>query len=101
MKTRILKLIAVLLIGMTSRAGAQMHDHGSAVPGDGQFNPYIVSDNRGGFYSAYVERKAGKSNIKFERANGGDRFSNSVQVNQTNGDGAVRSENPPKVAVGR
>jgi len=100
MKTRTLRLIGVLLIGLTSHASAQMHDHGAAVPGDGQFNPYIVSDNHGGFYSVFVERKAGKSNVKFQRTNN-DRFSNSVQVNQTDGDGAVRSENPPKLAVGR
>jgi len=88
-----------LLIGTTMRA--QTHDHAAMAmaTGDGEFNPYVVSDNHGGFYVAYVERKAGVNNVMFQHSAAGG-FTNGVRVNNRPGDGAVRNENPPKIAVG-
>ena len=44
----------MMAVGVT--ALAQTHQHGATATGDGQYNPFIVSDSRGGFYLAYVER---------------------------------------------
>ena len=79
----------------------QMHDHASmAMPGDGEFNPFVISDAHGGFYAVYIQRKNGKSDVFFQHAPVGAGFSTAVRVNDVPGDAAVRSENPPKVAVG-
>jgi hypothetical protein len=67
---------------------------------DGQFNPYVASDNQGGFYLSYIERKNGSSNVVLQYSPQGRPFSVPVRVNSRAGDGAVRNENPPKIAVG-
>ncbi len=80
---------------------AQMHDH--AMPGlteDGQANPYVISDARGGFYLVYVERKGKQSNVMLQHRDAGKPFGPAVRVNDKPGDGVVRNENPPKVALG-
>jgi len=68
--------------------------------GDGQFNPYGASDKQGGFYLAYVERKGGFSNVMLQHSLQSGGFSAPVRVNSRASDGAVRNENPPKIAVG-
>jgi hypothetical protein len=84
-------------------AGAQTHDHSAMAAkdaADGEFNPFVVSDNRGGFYAAYVARKDGKSDVFFQRSLGNGRFSEAIRVNDRAGDATVRNENPPKIGVG-
>jgi hypothetical protein len=81
-------------------AGAQdMHDHGAAPAANGEFNPWVVSDGTTGFYIAYVQRTGASSNVMFEH-HAGSSASAPVRVNDRPGDGAVRNENPPKIAVG-
>jgi hypothetical protein len=92
----LLVLSATCLLGVAS---AQTHDHAAMSAGDGQYNPYIISDNKGGFYAAFVERQGGKSNVRFQQVQGNS-FSPAVRVNNVEGDGAVRNENPPKLALG-
>jgi hypothetical protein len=96
------KLLSVLSLGMflSSLAGAQMHDHAASTMGDGQFNPYIVSDNRGGFYVAYVESKDGVREVMLQHSTASSGFPKGVRVSSRRGDGAVRNENPPKIAIG-
>jgi hypothetical protein len=77
-----------------------MHDHVAAVPGDGEYNPYVVSDNHGGFFVTYVERSGGQSNVMLQHSVAGQALSQGVRVNDRSGDGAVRNENPPKIALG-
>ena len=80
---------------------SQMHDHSSmAPPGDGEFNPFVISDAHGGFYAVYIQRKNNKSDVFFQHAPAGAGFSAAVRVNDVPGDAAVRNENPPKIAVG-
>ncbi len=82
-------------------AQAQMHDHSAMAPaGDGKFNPFVISDAHGGFYSVYIERRNGKSDVYFQHAAAGTAFSPAVRVNDKPDDGTVRNENPPKVAAG-
>jgi BNR repeat protein len=94
----------ILVIGLMSAvnaiAMAQAHQHGAASTADGQYNPYIVSDNRGGFYLAYVERAGGVSDMMLRHSSDGAKFSAPVRVNDLAGDATVRNENPPKVAAG-
>src|SRR5579863_8501263 len=97
---RRLTSILFLIICASAPGSAQMHDHAAMAASDGQFNPFVVSDNRGGFYVAYVERKDGVSNVMFQHSTTAGGFSNVVRVNNRLGDGAVRNENPPKIAVG-
>ena len=85
---------------------AQTHQHGAmsaANNADGSFNPYIVADARGRFYLIYVQRTGTESNVMLrhspEGTKDGVNFSAPVRVNDRAGDGAVRNENPPKVAV--
>ncbi len=79
----------------------QMHDHKSmAMPRDGDFNPFVISNAHGGFYAVYIQHKNGKSDVMFQHAPAGAGFSAAVRVNDLPGDAAVRNENPPKVAVG-
>lgn len=80
-------------------AFAQTHQHGSTPGGDGRFNPFVVPDNRGGFYLAYVERADGASDVMLRHSKDGRAFSDPVRVNSREGDATVRNENPPKVAV--
>lgn len=78
-----------------------MHDHSAMAPaGDGKFNPFLISDAHGGFYSVFVERQNGNTDVYFQHAVAGKPFSSAVRVNDKPGDGTVRNENPPKVAVG-
>jgi hypothetical protein len=79
---------------------AQMHDHAAMVPGDGEFNPYVVGDSHGGFLVAYVDKRGGQSNVMLQRSQSPVGVSSAVRVNDRPGEGAVRNENPPKIAVG-
>jgi hypothetical protein len=88
----------LLSLVLAAVAGAQTHDHSAMTATDGQFNPYVLSDGHGGFYLAYVERQAGSSNVMLQHSQAGAAFSSAVRVNNRPGDGAVRNENPPKIA---
>jgi hypothetical protein len=90
----------VLWLVLTASRGAQNHDHSAMAVTDGQFNPYVLSDGRGGFFLAYVERKAGSSNLMLQHSAADGSFSAAVRVNNRPGDAAVRNENPPKIAIG-
>lgn len=96
------KLFALLtaLILIATGVFAQTHQHGSMPTGDGSFNPFLASDNRGGFYLAFIQRSNGASNVMLRRSSDGATFSDPVRVNNVPGDATVRNENPPKVAVG-
>jgi hypothetical protein len=93
-------LVIGLMLAANAIALAQAHQHGAAPTGDGQYNPFIVSEGRGGFYLAYVERVNGVSNVMLRHSSDGVNFSAPVRVNDLAGDATVRNENPPKVAVG-
>jgi len=92
--------LALWLINCTSLLAVQVHQHGTMSQEDGRYNPFLAADPRGGFYLAYVERKAGISNVMMQRSSDGKTFSAPVRVNDQVGDATVRNENPPKVAVG-
>ena len=92
--------LALMCLVMRTTVGAQTHDHAAMAAVDGEFNPYVVSDNHGGFYVAYVERKAGVSNVMFQHSTTANGFAAAERVNNRPGDGAVRNENPPKIAIG-
>ncbi len=96
-----LRVATVILFLLVSSAGAaaQTHQHGSSPSGDGNFNPYVASDGRGGFYLAYIARANGSTNVMLRHSTDGKMFSDPVRVNDREGDAAVRNENPPKVAV--
>jgi hypothetical protein len=100
--TKHMKLLLLLPVMILGAAGivAQTHQHGSMPAGDGSFNPFVVSDNRGGFYLAFIRRSNGASDVMFRRTVDGKNFSDPVRVNDIPGDATVRNENPPKVAVG-
>jgi len=91
---------ALLLTSCIPLAAAQVHQHGTTSREDGRYNPFVAADPRGGFYLAYVERKAGISNVMLQRSTDGKTFSAPVRVNDQPGDATVRNENPPKLAVG-
>ena len=93
-------LVIGLILIATAMAMAQTHQHGATAASDGQYNPFIVSDDRGGFYLAYVERANSVSNVMLRHSSDGVNFSAPVRVNDRAGDATVRNENPPKVAVG-
>src|SRR5262249_28654058 len=76
-----------------------MHDHAAMPAGDGEFNPYVVSDHHDGFYLAFVERKNGQNNVILQHSQAAPRFSGGVRVNDRPGDGAVRNENLPNLAI--
>src|ERR1044072_278533 len=90
-------IITILIFAIA--ASAQTHQHGSMPTGDGNFNPFVVSDNRGGFYVAYIRRAGGVSNVMLRHSMDGKSFSDPVRVNDLDGDATVRNENPPKIAV--
>lgn len=93
-------LSGVMLFGICAvSALAQTHDHSAMAEGDGQFNPFVAADPRGGFYLVYVERASGASNVMLRRSADGQNFSNPIRVNDRAGDAVVRNENPPKVMV--
>jgi BNR repeat-like domain len=89
----------MLAAGSTALAQAHQHSATAAAAADGQYNPYIASDNRGGFYLVYVERAKGASNVMLRHSSDGVNFSAPVRVNNLDGDATVRNENPPKVAA--
>ena len=91
-------LVIALLLCYAS-ASAQTHDHGAMQSGNGNFNPFVVSDSRGGFYFAYVQRANGVSNVMLRHSVDGRSFNPPVRVNDRDGDATVRNENPPKIAV--
>lgn len=100
---------ALILAAAPSLTFAQAHDHSKmpmhdpssmAMTGDGEFNPFVISDAHGGFYSVYIQRKSDKSDVYFQHAPAGADFSAAVRVNDVAGDAAVRNENPPKIAAG-
>jgi hypothetical protein len=93
-------VIALLLLLISYTVGGQTHQHGSMPDGDGQFNPFVTDDPRGGFYLAYVERKSGANNCMLRHSTDGENFSVPVRVNDRDGDATVRNENPPKVIAG-
>jgi hypothetical protein len=90
--------VALLLI-VSSGTFSQTHQHGSTSTGDGEFNPFVAADERGGFFVAYIARKDSVCNVMLKHSKDGTRFSEPVRVNDRPGDAAVRNENPPKVAV--
>ena len=102
--------LAILILAtapMPTPAQTQTHDHSQmhdpssmAMPGDGEFNPFVISDAHGGFYAVYIQRKNDKSDVFFQHAPAGAGFSAAVRVNDVPGDAAVRNENPPKIAAG-
>jgi len=91
---------ALLLTGCIPLAAGQVHQHGTMPREDGRYNPFVAADPRGGFYLAYIERKAGISNVMLQRSSDGKSFSAPARVNDQPGDATVRNENPPKLAVG-
>src|SRR5262249_8638339 len=94
----------ISVVGLTLVANfvalAQTHQHGATATGDGQYNPFIVSGNRGGLYLAYVERLNNVSDVMLRHSSDGVNFSTPVRVNDRAGDATVRNENPPKVTAG-
>ena len=73
---RVATIILFLLIS-SAVAAAQAHQHGSSPSGDGNFNPYVASDGRGGFYLAYIHRANGSSNVMLRHSTDGKVFSDS------------------------
>jgi len=92
--------VSILLTVFPYSVAAQTHQHGAMSDGEGQFNPYVTSDARDGFYLAYVQRQGGQSNVYMRHSSDGRTFSDPVRVNGRDGDAAVRNENPPKVIAG-
>ena len=93
-------IYALILIVTVAFPILPQHDHGQMPANDGQFNPTVIADGRGGFYLAFIERKNGKSNIFIRQSDNGKDFSAPVRVNDTPADAVVRNENPPKLANG-
>lgn len=91
-------MLGLLLMCCGSVFG-QTHQHGTATNGDGQFNPFIVANNRAGFYLVFIERINNVSNVMLRHSADGKTFSKPVRVNDREGDATVRNENPPKIAV--
>ena len=84
-------------------AHGQHGQHGQSSPmatGDGQFNPYVAADPRGGFYVLHVERVGSVSNLILRHTVDGGTLSEPVRVNDLPGQATVRNENPPKMLVG-
>lgn len=96
-----LRIFAFSLFLFTA-AFAQTHQHGAmpAAPAvDGQYNPFVVANPRGGFYLVYVQRTGASCDVMLRSSSDGQNFSAPVRVNDRAGDGAVRNENPPKLVV--
>jgi hypothetical protein len=95
--------IGFAIVWLSGAALAQHHQHGSmpaGTTGDGQYNPFLATDNRGGFFLVYVDRKNNVSNVMLRHSPDGVSFSSPIRVNDREGDAMVRNENPPKVLVG-
>ena len=75
----ILLLIAFFLLG-AEPALAQTHQHGAAAVVDGNFNPSLVSDKRGGCYLAYIKRANGVTNVMLRHSLDGKTFSPPVRL---------------------
>lgn len=110
---KILMILVSLLLSVAAQAkGVIKHgqhgqhgQHGSGSTsmgstGDGQFNPYVAADPRGGFFVLHVERVGKVSNLVLRHSTDGVTFSAPVRVNDVPGQAAVRNENPPKMLVG-
>jgi hypothetical protein len=93
-------LIALTIPAHGGSQHEQAHQHGSTPAGDGNFNPFVVSDSRGGFYLVFIKRSGGVSNVMLRRSADGASFSEPVRINDREGDATVRNENPPKLAAG-
>jgi hypothetical protein len=93
-------IIHIFLLLISYPVGAQTHQHGPMSEGNGQFNPFVAADPRGGFYLAYVERVEGTNNVMLRHSPDGENFSAPVRINDRDGDATVRNENPPKVIAG-
>lgn len=92
-------LISLFLFTAVS---AQTHQHGAipAAPAvDGQYNPFVVTNPKGGFYLVYVQRTGKSCDVMLRSSTDGKSFSVPVRVNDRAGDAAVRNENPPKIVV--
>jgi hypothetical protein len=63
-----LSIMAGLCFVVGTLTNAQTHDHAAMAASNGEFNPYVTSDNHGGFFIAYVERNDGVSNVLYSRA---------------------------------
>lgn len=101
LRIRFFLLATIVWAATSATTRAQMHDHTAmAAAGDGQFNPYIISDVRGGFDAVFIQHRNDKSDVFFQHAPADGGFSTPVRVNDRPGDATVRNENPPKVAVG-
>ena len=96
-----LRTFALLLALCVAAFGqAHQHDKMPAAPvANGQFNPSVAADQRGGFYLAYVQRTGTASDVMVRHSADGKTFTAPVRVNDVAGDAAVRNENPPKVIV--
>jgi BNR repeat-like domain len=95
-------LLVICVTLANAQAGQQTppHQHGAMATGDGEFNPFVAADRRGGFYFVYVRRTGSASNVMLQHVAEGKPPGVAVRVNDREGDAAVRNENPPKVAVG-
>jgi hypothetical protein len=98
-KSHLVFLFVIFILFCFSTGLAQGHQHATASTADGDFNPSLVSDHRGGFYLAYIARSNGTSNVMLRHSADGKTFSQPLRVNGLLGDAAVRNENPPKIAV--
>lgn len=94
------KIIIILCLLCVLQVLAQTHQHGTAASSDGQYNPFITADNRGGFYLVYVDRAGGICNVMLRHSSDGVNFSAPVRINDHDGDATVRNENPPKIIAG-
>jgi len=99
-RIRLWSVVALAWLVIGARSQAQTHDHAPMTASDGEFNPFVLSDNHGGFYVAYVLRKAGLSDVMFQHSQATGGLTSGVRVDSHPGGGAVRNENPPKIAVG-
>jgi hypothetical protein len=98
MRISISVLLLLLFSGVVS--GGQMSGHKMTPAPGGKVDPWVANDGKGGFFVAYVDHTATSANVMLQHTSDGRQFSAPVRVNHRIGDGAVRNENPPKVAVG-
>lgn len=94
-------IVALSILMIAYQTHSQSHTHGATPDGDGQFNPFVASNPRGGVYLVYIERRNGLNNVWLRTSSDGENYSIPVRVNDRDGDATVRNENPPKVIAGR
>jgi hypothetical protein len=99
-RIRLSVAVGVMCFAVGNLTNAQTHDHAAMNATNGEFNPYVVSDDHGGFFMAYVDRKDGVSNVLLQHSLANGAFANPIRVSRQAGDAAVRNENPPKLALG-